>query len=212
MWLLPLLFTAVSAARYRIYHDDTCVLPIANVPDVLAFTDVCTWSSNRYSGAFSVALYNCSSSEMVVIGYNASSTPTCQGVPNYIIPVTSECTKYQDFYVKGYDFTCESQNTTYNILAHFQADCNDGGLPFSIQLGEGTCQAGSFAPGFFNWDTEGEYSAPYYEMKLYNTTNGTCQDERAIFQTESFPAECVKSNTGFQGISVDIYQAFPVSP
>ena len=208
MWFLPFFFAVASAATFGSYYDANCSTPITNT---LAFTDACTWTSNQYNGAFSLYLKDCSEKQMKAVVFNASDAPTCVGTPVSEVTVTDKCVKLGDGgYLRGNDFTCESQNNTYNVLAHFQPDCKDGGLPFSVQLGEGTCQAGSFAPGFFNWDTEGAYSDPYYEMELYNTTNGTCQDERAVFQTHTFPAQCVKSNTGFQGIFVDIYQAFPV--
>jgi hypothetical protein len=147
---------------------------------------------------------------MTAIVYNASQYPTCQGVPNYATTITQDCAKFEDAYIKGQDFTCESQNNTYNIVAHFESDCKDGGVPFSVQLGEETCQGDSFAPGFLHWDTQGGYSQPYYSMTVYNTSDGSCQDERAVFQTESFPAQCVAPVKPFQNISVDIYQAFPV--
>ena len=208
LFTAAVLFASVNAALYGNYFDDACTLPITNV---LAFTDVCTWTSNQYSGSFATYLYNCTDSEMIVLAYNASVAPTCQGFPNYAFPVTAACTKYQDFYVKGLDFTCNSQNNTYNILAHFQSDCKDGGVVFSVQLGEPSCQGGSFAPGFFDWDTQGSYSDPYYQMTVYNTTNGTCEDERAVYETESFPAQCVSPVKPFQNIHLDIYQAFPVN-
>lgn len=207
MWILPLLFSAASAAVFGGYYDDACTTPIVNS---LAFTDVCTWSANQYSGSWSLFLLNCSSSEMTAIVYNASQYPTCQGVPNYAITITEDCTKFEDAYIKGLDFTCESQNNTYNIVAHFESDCKDGGVPFSVQLGKETCQGDSFAPGFFHWDTEGGYSQPYYLMTVYNSSDGSCENKRAVFETESFPAQCVAPVKPFQNISVDIYQAFPV--
>lgn len=203
----PLFLSVASAAVFGGYYDSSCTTPIVNS---LAFTDVCTWSANQYSGSWSLFLLNCSSTEMTAVVYNASDYPTCQGVPNYAIRVTEECTKFEDAYIKGLDFTCESQNNTYNVLAHFQSDCKDGGVPFSVQLGEETCQADSFAPGFLHWDTQGGYSNPFYTMTVYNTSDGSCQDEQTVFETESFPAQCVKPVKPFQGISVDIYQAFPV--
>ena len=209
VWFLPLFFAVANAALFGAYFDADCSVPITKT---LAFTDVCTWSSNQYSGSYANYLFNCTENEMVVVGYNASIAPTCQGYPNYLVQVTPDCSKYDNIYIKGLDFTCDSENNTYNVLAHFQSDCKDGGLPFSIQLGEGTCQEGSFAPGFFNWDTQGGYSNSFYTMSLYNTTNGTCQDEVAVFQTEAFPAQCVAPNRPFQDISVDIFQAFPLTP
>lgn len=207
--LFASLASLAEAAVYGNYFDDACTLPITNV---LAFTDVCTWTSNAYSGSFATYLFNCTETDMVVLGYNASLDPTCQGFPGYAFPVTAECTKYEDFYVKGLDFTCESRNTTYNILAHFQADCKDGGLPFSVQLGDPSCQGDSFAPGFLGWDTQGFYQDPEYQMAIYNSTNGTCQEQRTMFQTESFPASCLAPTKPFENLYIDIYQAFPVTP
>lgn len=207
LWLLPLLFTSAYAASFAAYYDSSCTVPITTA---VAFTDVCTWSSNQYSGSWSLFLLNCTSSDMIAVVYNASDFPTCQGVPNYGIPITSECTQFQDSYIKGLDFTCESQNNVYNIVAHFESDCQDGGVPFSIQLGEGTCQGDSFAPGFLHWDTQGGYSNPYYTMTVYNTTNGSCQDKRAVFETKSFPAQCLPPTKPFYNLSVDIFEAFPI--
>jgi hypothetical protein len=209
MWILPLLFTTATAASFGSYYDANCSVPITNA---LTFTDVCTWSSNQYSGSWSLFLESCSDKELNAVVFNASDAPTCVGVPVYKVKMTEECTKFEDAYVKALDFTCNSQNNTYNVLAHFQPDCKDGGVPFSVQLGEGTCQPGSFAPGFFNWDTQGSYSAPYYQMEVYNTTDGECKIPRASFQTESFPAACVPASNPFEVNAVDIYEAFPTNP
>jgi hypothetical protein len=115
-----------------------------------------------------------------------------------------------DSYIRGLDFTCESQGTTYNIFAHVQSDCTDGGIPFSVQLGEPSCQSGAFAPGFFSWDVEGNYSQPYYNMNIYSTTNGTCEDVQASVQTTSFPAHCLPLTPSLQVVALDIYTAFPM--
>lgn len=211
MFWVALLLAVANAAQYTSFFDAECKFPIT--PSVV-FTDVCTWTSNRYSGSYSTYLSSCSNSEFEVTVFNLTDSPSalCQGSPLLTIPVNTSCTPYLDFYVKGSDFTCESQNSTYNILGHFRSDCKDGGIPFSIQLGGGTCQERSFGPGFFNWDTQGGYTDPYYTMSLYNTTNGTCQNEITVYRTEQFPAYCLAPVGAFQSIFVDIYQAFPVNP
>lgn len=207
IWILPFFFSVAYAASFGGYYDSQCTTPISTT---LGFTDVCTWSSNRYSGSWSLFLSKCSETQMTAVVYNASDYPTCQGVPNYSITITEECIKFENAYIRGLDFTCESNNNTYNVLAHFEPDCKDGGIPFSVQLGEGTCQSESFAPGLFNLDTQGGYSQPYYTMTVYNTTDGSCQDTKGIFETETFPAQCIPSLQPFQNISIDIYQAFPM--
>lgn len=208
MWFLPLFFAAVNAASFGSYFDANCTLPITNT---LAFTDVCTWTSNKYSGSYSLYLKDCSAKQIQAVVFNASDAPTCVGTPVSEILITEKCTMLQDGgYIQGHDFTCNSQNNTYNVLAHFEPNCKDGGLPFSVQLGEGTCQTGSFAPGFFDWDAQGSYSAPFYQMEVFNTTDGQCNIRRASFQTENFPAACIPASNPFEVNAVDIYEAFAV--
>jgi len=199
-----------SAARYGSYVDAECKNPI--VP-ALVFSDVCTWSSNQYSGSFSMYLTSCSESEMVVTVFNLtdSSSALCLGFPLTKIPVTGSCTPFDNFYVKGLDFTCESQNTTYNVLAHFTPGCQDGGYAFSMDLGEPECLEGSFGPGLFSWNARGNYSEPFYTMDLYNTTDGTCKDPLARFETKQFPATCLPTVKPFHNISIDIYPAFSIA-
>jgi hypothetical protein len=208
IWLLATLFSSALAAQFGIYYDSECSIPITSS---LAFTDVCTWSSNRYSGSWSVSLSSCNSTNLVANVYNASLYPTCQG-DSSTLSISAACTKVQDSYIRANDFSCTSENTTYNILAHFQSDCKDGGIPFSIQLGNPSCQADSFAPGFLNLDTRGSYENGLYQMSLYNTSNGECQNQSAIFQTPSFPATCIAPQDSSEILFVDIYNAFPISP
>lgn len=207
VFFLMSILSFVNSAIFTSFFDSDCTLPIVNT---LSFTDVCTWSSSKYSGSFSVNVQDCLSSSFNAYIYNLSESPVCNNKPNYIIPVTTDCLKYDTFYVKGTDFTCESNNTTYNILAHFESDCKDGGIPFSISLGLPYCQGDSFAPDFLNWDTFGNYSNPFYQLEIYNTTNGICQDKIATYQTQEFPVNCLASIKPFQNIYLDIYNAFPV--
>jgi hypothetical protein len=204
--LLTMVPTFVHSARFSIFFDQNCSVPIMNV---LAYTDVCTWASNQYSGSYAVNLADCTETGFDTFVYNASTASTCGGVPGDILQVTMNCTKHNDFYIMGYDTTCESQNQTYNILAHFTESCQDGGVPFSLDLGQ-TCSGAAFLPNFFNLDAEGLYIAPDYILNVYNSTDGTCTDELTTFQTTGFPAHCLSSTKNYKDIFIDIYQAFPV--
>lgn len=204
---LPLLFGAATAARFGTFFDAECVIPVVNA---VAFTDVCTWSSNRYSGSYALTLSNCSDSELTISAYNLTGSAGCQGESVGTLTVNSSCVFHEDNYVKAFDFTCESQNTTYNVLAHFTPDCQDGGYAFSMELGEPQCLGDSFGPGLWDWDAQGNYSEPYYMLELFNSTDGTCQDQVATFQTKQFPAWCLPTTQPFQNISIDIYPAIPV--
>lgn len=207
IYLLSSFFSLTSAALFQSYYDNLCTKPIQKT---LAFTDVCTWTSNEQSGSWSLYLNNCSNDTLNTLVFNLGDAPTCQGTPNFTIPITSNCNKFDNVYVKGLDFTCNSNNNSFNILSHFQSDCKDGGIPFTIQLGEPTCQGHSFAPSFFNWDTEGSFSNPYYQMNIYNTTDGSCQDKQSMFETTSFPAQCLAPVLPFNNIYLDIYNSFHV--
>ena len=206
--LLPLLFGAVSAARFGTFFDAECTIPIVNA---VAFTDVCTWSSNRYSGSYALTLSNCSDTELSINAYNLTGSAGCQGESVGSLTVNSSCVFHEDNYVKALDFTCESQNTTYNVLAHFTPGCEDGGYAFSMQLGEPECLGDSFGPGLWDWDARGNYSEPYYMLEVFNTTDGTCQDQAAVFQTKEFPAWCLPTVQPFQNLSIDIYPAIPLN-
>lgn len=197
-----------TAARFGSYFDSECKSPITNV---VAFTDVCTWSSNRYSGSYALYASSCSDSTFSVSAFNLTGSAGCQGKPVYSLTVNSSCMPYEDAFVKALDFTCNSQNTTYNVLAHFTPDCQDGGYAFSIELGEPECLMDSFAPGLWDWDAAGNYSDPYYQLNLFNTSDGTCQDQVALFETKEFPAWCLTPTVPFQNISIDIYPAFPLT-
>lgn len=206
--LAALFAVSVNAAQFTSYFDAKCTIPITKV---VAFTDVCTWSSNRYSGSYALYLSGCSSSQLNVSAFNLTGSTGCQGEPVYTLTANSSCVSYEDAYVKASDFTCDSQNTTYNVLAHFTPDCQDGGYAFSIELGQPTCLEDSFAPGLWDWDAQGNYSDPFYQLDLYNSTDGTCQDNLATFQTKTFPAWCLPTVQPFQNISIDIYPAFPLA-
>jgi hypothetical protein len=207
MWILPLLFAAANAASLTSYFDADCKTPLINT---VAFTDVCTWSSNRFSGSYALYLTECSSTSVEVSLFNLTGQAGCQGTPDFTFAANASCTPYKDAFVKVNDFTCNSQNTTYNILAHFTPECQDGGYAFSMNLGQPECLEASFGPGLWNWDAEGSFADPYYQLAIFNTTDGTCQDELAVFQTKSFPAECLAPTQPFQTISIDIYPAFPL--
>ncbi len=202
-----LLITLTKAAQFISYFDSECKVPITKV---VAFTDVCTWSSNRFSGSYALYLSNCGQNELAVSAYNLTGSASCQGEIIYTFTANSSCISYEDAYIRAFDFTCESQNTTYNLLAHFTPDCQDGGYAFSMELGEPTCLEYSFAPGLWTWDARGNYSDPFYELELFNSTDGTCEDEVAVFQTKEFPAWCLSPTQPFQNISIDIYPAFPM--
>ena len=205
---LALFATFGNAAQFVSYFDSECKTPITKV---VAFTDVCTWSSNRYSGSYALFLSGCSPTQLNVSAFNLTGSADCQGEVVSTLTANSSCIPYEDAYVKALDFTCDSQNTTYNVLAHFTPDCQDGGYAFSIELGEPTCLEYSFAPGLWDWDAQGNYSAPFYQLELFNSTDGTCQDELTVFQTKQFPAWCLTPTTPFQNISIDIYPAFPLT-
>lgn len=200
--------TLGTGVKINTFLDANCSTPITNF---LAFEDSCTWGADSYNGAFAISGSDCSADGITVSIYNATEAPTCQSAPILSFPATQDCQKVTDFYVRTEDMMCLGQNTTYNILAHFVSDCKDGGLPFSIQLGDQGCQGGSFGPSFFSFDTQGIYAEPYYLMDVFNTTDGTCKEQRALFATKSFPAMCLKPSMPFQNISLDIYNAFPLN-
>jgi len=201
-----------TAVILDIYTDNICTFYTSKL---YVFTDVCTWTSNTRSGSWSTYLSSCSNTDVNVKVYNLGDAPTCQGKPNITIPLSitspNDCIPFDNVYVKLRDTTCSSQNTSYNLLAHFQTDCKDGGIPFTIQLGEPYCQNNSFAPGFYNYDTIGSYSSPYYQMNVFNSTDGTCENQQTIYQTTSFPVECLAPVTSFNNIYMDIYNSFPIS-
>lgn len=208
-FVLTLFLGLASAAKFGFYHDAACSQPITQA---VAFTDVCTWTSNQYSGSQAIYLRQCETDSLEVVVYNASFFPTCNGVPLGTLPVTSDCVDKGGYYVKGDDFSCTSENSTYNIVAHFTSDCSDGGVPFSIQFGQQTdCNGDAFAPGFFGWDVRGSYSPPDYRLEVFNTTNGTCRNPVSIFTTQEFPATCVKPARRFEISAIDMYNAFPVN-
>lgn len=204
---LPLLFSLASAARFGSYFDADCSVPIVNA---IAFTDVCTWSSNRYSGSYALTLDACSDTSFTVNAYNLTGSAGCQGEIVGTLSVNTSCVFVGEHYVKALDLSCESKNTTYNVLAHFTPDCEDGGYAFSIELGEPECLEDSFGPGLWDFDARGNYSEPYYIMELFNSSDGTCQSEIATFQTKEFPAWCLPTVQPFQNISIDIYPAIPL--
>lgn len=207
LFVSAFLIASSSAARFASYFDAECKNSLTSV---VAFTDVCTWSSNRYSGSYAVYLSSCSATTFEVSAFNLTGQAGCEGQPVSTLSANASCMPYQDTYIKALDFTCNSQNTTYNVLAHFTPGCEDGGYAFSMTLGEPTCEEDSFGPGLWDWDARGNYSDPYYMLELFNSTDGSCQNEVAVFQTKQFPAWCLPTLHPFQNISIDIYPAFPL--
>ena len=206
-WVFPFFFSLAQSARFGTYFDAECKVPIINA---IAFTDVCTWSSNRFSGSYALTLTSCSDTELSVKAYNLTGSAGCNGESIGSLTINSSCIFHEDNYVQAWDFNCNSQNNSYNIIAHFTPDCQDGGYAFSMDLGQPQCNEDSFAPGLWDWDAQGSYSDPYYMLELFNTTDGTCQDQLATFQTKEFPAWCLPTVEPFQNISIDIYPSFPL--
>lgn len=208
--LLGLFFSVLStqAAKIGSYLDTNCSIPITTF---FAFSDVCTWGTDKYNGAFSITLPQCSNTSLVVDIFNATVAPTCQGdKPVITFSASESCTPVQDFFVKADNMTCVSDNTMYNVLAHFTENCTDGGLAFSISASNPPCQADSFAPGLLSYDTSTAYMDPFYMLTLYETNNGTCNNGLTIFMTESFPAQCLKPTVPYHDMAIDIYNAFPM--
>jgi hypothetical protein len=196
------------AAKLETYLDANCSTPITNF---LAFADVCTWGTDRYNGAFSITLSQCSTNSLEVNIYNATEAPTCQeAAPVLVFNATPSCTRVQDFYVRAENTSCISENYSYNVLAHFTENCTDGGLAFSIYTGNTPCEEAAFAPGLLSYDTGADYLDPFYMLTLYNSSNGTCSDGLAIFMTESFPAQCLKPIIPYNNMAIDIYNSFPM--
>lgn len=195
-----------TAAQFGSYFDADCKTPVVTA---IAFTDVCTWSSNRFSGSYALTLSSCSENSLEITAYNLTGSAGCNGIPVSTFTANSSCIPYDDTYIQVHDFSCNSQNATYNVLAHFTPDCQDGGYAFSMNLGLPECLESSFGPGLWGWDARGNYSDPFYMLQLFNSTDGTCQDEVAVFETKEFPAWCLTPRAPFQNISIDIYPAIP---
>jgi hypothetical protein len=195
----------VDSAQFGTYLDENCSKPIT---ELYAFADVCTWGTDSYSGAFALTLSQCSDEYLDVNIYNTSTAPTCEGTPVFNFTVTPQCTQVQDFYVQAQNTSCQSEGLAYNVLAHFTPNCSDGGAPFTFLAGASPCAGNSFLPYLLGWDTAAFYEDPEYMFQVFNSTNGTCQDSRAIFRTQTFPAMCLKPTKPFNNIALDIYNAF----
>ena len=211
-WLIPLFFGLVTAAKFGTYSDPDCT---QLAMPVLAFSDVCTWTSP--STAYALYLESCSPKKLQVRYYNATDSPTCTTFPvNQSFTVTNKCTLAQDFYTKILDVdSCEGMNTTYNIVAHDHADCSDGGLPFSVVSANDTCVGNSFAPNYSGagWDTKIYATEQVFLMNVFTSTAGTCDGELGLFGAKAYDGHCLAPISGFSNSTfIQLFQAFPLSP
>ena len=210
-WLIPLFLGLASAAKFGTYSDPACT---ELAMPVLAFSDVCTWTSP--STAYALYLESCSPKKLQVRYYNATDSPTCTSFPtNQTFTVTTKCTLAQDFYTKILDVdSCEGANTTYNIVAHDHADCSDGGLPFSVVSANDTCVGNSFAPNYpgAGWDTKIFASEQVFLLDVFTSTDGTCQGELGLFGAKNYTGQCLAPISGFYNSTfIQLFEAFPVS-
>lgn len=196
-----------NAARFGTFFDSACTKQMVNA---VVFSDVCTWSSNRFADSYALTLSSCSNTEFQVTFFSLTDDPVCEGSPLVNITLNSSCIPYNGVYLQGIDFSCESQNTTYNLLAHFTPTCQDGGYAFSMELGAPLCLQDSFGPGVWDFDAQGSYKNGIYSLELYSSTNGTCVNELTTFQTTVFPAHCLAPIQSFETVYLDIYNAFPI--
>lgn len=211
-YLVALLFSALvsEAAKIGTYLDADCSTPITSF---FAFEDVCTWGADKYSGAFSISVPKCSNTSLEVNIYNATLAPTCkEAKPILTFSANSSCLPVQDFYVRAEDNGCNSENSAFNVLAHFTENCTDGGLPFTLFTGGSACEENSFAPYILSYDTSTAYVSPNYILTLYESSNGTCRNTLTKFRTESFPAMCLKPTIPYHEMGIDIYNSFPMEP
>jgi len=209
---LTALVTSVSAALFGAYFDAECTNEI--VP-VHAFTDVCTWATNKYDGAYSFYLESCSETSIHVFEQkvNNSESFTCQGnaLANYT--VTPKCTQIGFVYTKLLDGSiCEGKGTTYDVVAYNISDCSVGGLPFTVVYNNGECNGDSFAPGVASWDTRLSGDANGYYMEVFESTDGQCANPLGLFETKGFPSGCLAPVAGFYNTTfVEIWEAFPLN-
>ena len=216
VWLFSLLasLTTVQAALFGVYSSPTCEQASLVVP-VLAFSDVCTWSTSSVS--YALYLEDCSADSLSVRYYNASDSATCADFPvNQTFPVTADCTLANDaFYTQLWNSSeCQGYGTTLNIVAHDHADCSDLGLPFSVVTANYTCIGNSFAPQYIpgSWDTKTLAQESFFYMEVYQTTNGTCEYPLGTFlATNNYAGQCLVPASGFSNTTfVQVYEAFPV--
>lgn len=211
LWILPLLFGAASAAMFGVYSDPTCETLV--IP-VLAFSDVCTW--NTYDQSYALYLQNCSSNHLAVQIFNATDSPTCTDFPmNQTFPVSHVCEPNLGVYTRILDSSeCLGENTTFNIVAHDQADCSDGGLPFSLVSANGSCVENSFAPSKppAGWDTRVFLTDSLFVMEVYTSTDGSCKQPLGDFRSKQYGSKCLAPVDGFYNSTfMQLYRAFPLA-
>lgn len=211
-WFLTLLASLGSAhaALFGVYSSPTCEQASLLVP-VLAFSDVCTWTS--HDASYALYLEDCSADSLSVRYYNTSDSATCANYPvNQSFTVTHDCTLTDDsFYTQLINTgTCQGNGTTFNIIAHDHEDCSDLGLPFSVVSANDTCVGDSFAPG--SWDTKTLAQEYLFYMEVYQTTNGTCQYPLGIFEaSNNYAGQCLAPVAGFSNTTfLQVYEAFHV--
>lgn len=209
-WFLSILFTSVQAAMFGVYSDAQCenlVIP------VLAYSDVCTW--NTYSTSYSLFLESCSSDFFSVQTFNLTDSPTCGSYPvNQTFSVSRHCKPTFDYYTKILDSEdCESDNNSYNIVAHNTPNCSDPGLPFSIVNRNNSCVGNSFGPGLAgaSFDTEIYISKTTFLLEIFQSKDGSCQNNLDFFAVQSFGSKCVAPLSGNDNqLFLQIWQSFPL--
>jgi hypothetical protein len=211
LWLIPLFLSVANAAMFGTYSDSACT---ELAMPVLAFSDVCTWTSP--STAYALYLETCSPKKLQVRYFNATDSATCTPYPiNQTFTVTTKCTLAQDFYTKILDVdSCEGANTTYNIVAHDQADCSDGGLPFSVVPANDTCVGNSFAPNYpgAGWDTKIYVSEQVFLLDVFTSNDGTCHGELGLFGAKNYTGQCLAPISGFYNSTfIQLFEAFPLT-
>jgi hypothetical protein len=209
-WFFPLLLSLATAAKFGTYSDSACT---QLAMPVLAFSDVCTWTSP--STAYALYLESCSPKKLEVRYYNATDSATCSPFPvNQSFTVTTKCTLAQDFYTKIIDVdSCEGANTTYNIVAHDHADCSDGGLPFSVVSANDTCVGNSFAPNYSGagWDTKIYATEQVFLLDVFTSNDGTCSGELGLFGAKNYTGMCLAPISGFYNSTfIQLFEAFPI--
>lgn len=200
-----------NAAMFGVYSDSACQ---ELVTPVLAFSDVCTWSS--HSTSYALYLTECSSSSISVQVFNASDSAMCAPFPtNESFTVTNTCQLYSDYYIQLVDTTeCLGENTTFNIVAHDTADCSDGGLPFTIVAANSSCVDNSFAPSYMpgSWDTKTFVAENFFLLQVFQETNSSCINELGVFLTPNLTGQCVAPISGFSNSTfIQAFNAFPLS-
>lgn len=212
-WITPfLIFPFVQAVLFGTYFDANCTQEIVAVQ---AFTDVCTWSTNQYDGAYSFYLNECSNNSISVAEQKVNNSESffCKGSSPSKYTVTNECSPAGFIYTKILDGSvCQGAGTTYNVIAHNMSDCSDGGLPFSVIYNDGNCTGNSFAPNYASWDTRLFGDSQYSYMEVFESTTGECKNPLGLFETKTFPTGCIAPVEGFYNTTfVEIWEAFPLN-